>query len=260
MSKPKLRIIHHLHRTGGTLISKCIASLPGISLLSEINPATPRSLMVLDPLFQANFWLRLISADEARALCDAPFAEKIAFLNERAEARGDTLVIRGWPYLDFFAEPFLQEPSNRLELADTLSNQFELLEVATVRHPMDQWLSWCRYEGSAKAKAFGFERFVDACMRFSDSTRNMEVVKYEDFVSESDRSMRRICELLELKFDPAYARRWPYYHQITGDDNDRIKGGWKIAPRRRREPDQVLVELASRTSAFAALLENYGYG
>ena len=36
--KITLRSIHHLACTGGTLISKCIASMPDVALISEVNP------------------------------------------------------------------------------------------------------------------------------------------------------------------------------------------------------------------------------
>ena len=36
--KPVIRTIHHLACTGGTLISKCISSMPETALISEINP------------------------------------------------------------------------------------------------------------------------------------------------------------------------------------------------------------------------------
>ena len=39
-TKPKLRIIHHLACSGGTLISKCISALPNVYLLSELHPTT----------------------------------------------------------------------------------------------------------------------------------------------------------------------------------------------------------------------------
>ena len=36
--KITLRSIHHLACTEGTLISKCIASMPDVALISEVNP------------------------------------------------------------------------------------------------------------------------------------------------------------------------------------------------------------------------------
>ena len=38
LSKPLIRTIHHLACTGGTLISKCLGSMPDVALISEVNP------------------------------------------------------------------------------------------------------------------------------------------------------------------------------------------------------------------------------
>lgn len=39
-TKPALRVIHHLACSGGTLVSKCVAALPNVFLLSELHPTS----------------------------------------------------------------------------------------------------------------------------------------------------------------------------------------------------------------------------
>ena len=255
--KPTLRIVHHLHRTGGTLISKCIASLPNISLLSEVNPNA--ELMVLDPVFQASFWLRLMNNSEAEKLEDASFSEKITVIHRLAAERGEELVIRNWAYLDFFGLPFTSIPSYKLATENVLSDHFELKQIVTVRHPMDQWLSWCAYRGSAKADDYTFRQFVDGCSEFQKQTAKIPYIRYEDFVAKPLPVMREICQQLGLEFDPVFHHRWPYYHQITGDDNDRSGGGWVIKPRPRRQPDNNLMAEAEGYDKYIDVLQNYGY-
>jgi protein O-GlcNAc transferase len=258
VSKPTLRILHHLHRTGGTLISKCVASLPRISLLSEVHPRAP--FPVLDPVFQGTFWLRLLTDEAAALLEDASFAEKIRALHLLASNRGDALVLRNWAYLDFFARPFEEEAGGELSISRELEGGFRLVQVVTVRHPVDQWLSWRCYQGAATAQDFTFAQFVDACRRFRDRTADLPVLRYEDFVREPERRMRELCAALELDFDPRFLRRWPYYHQITGDDNDRASGDWRIAPRPRRAVEPALAAEAAENATLGELLEYYGYG
>ena len=38
-ARPILRLVHHMARSGGTLISKCLGCMSGVLLLSEPNPA-----------------------------------------------------------------------------------------------------------------------------------------------------------------------------------------------------------------------------
>ena len=256
---PTLRIVHHLHRTGGTLISKCMASMPDISLLSEVNPAAPRQFIVLDPVFQANFWLRLLKEPEADRLKDASFRDKIKAVHAAATARGDHLILRNWAYLDFFALPFADRPTNQLMTARELEQDFAIREMVTVRHPLDQWLSWCAHGGAAKASDFTFAQFAEACVRFLDRTSALPFVRYEDFVETPQATMRRICDILALEFDTVFMDRWPYYHQITGDDNDRGLGGWLIEPRPRRPASQQLLDEAVGNPDYQKLLEYYGY-
>ena len=252
-----LRIVHHLHRTGGTLISKCIASLSNIALLSEVNPGA--SFMVLDPVFQASFWLKLLSDSEAKQCEELPFSEKINAIHSLASKRGEKLVLRNWAYLDFFAKPFTPSATNELTTLSAVEEFFSIKQIVTVRHPMDQWLSWCAYKGSAKADDYGFEPFIDACCEFELKTQGMNCIRYEDFVSNPHREMKAICEYLDLEFDPIFLTRWPYYHQITGDDNDRASGDWKIEPKPRRKPDEELLSKANNNPNYQYLLKSYGY-
>jgi hypothetical protein len=238
--KPTLRLIHHLHRTGGTLICKCIASLPNISLLSEMHPNAPKDYAVLDPVFQASFWLRLFNDKTANQLSDKSFAEKIKTIDSCIKNRGDKLIIRNWAYPDFFATPFWEKVPNQLSTCEVLKDHFELKQLVTVRHPMDQWLSWCAYKGTEKATAYTFHTFIDSCCEFQKRTNDIPFIRYEDFVEAPGIVMQDICEHLDLKYDPIFLQRWPYYHQITGDDNDRASGNWSISPRPRRIPDTEL--------------------
>ena len=51
----QIGLIHHLSNTGGILISKCIAAMPSVVLLSEMHPLVgllQRQFFPLDPLAQ----------------------------------------------------------------------------------------------------------------------------------------------------------------------------------------------------------------
>lgn len=215
--------------------------------------------MALDPVFQASFWLRLMDDAAAKQLSDASFIEKIKAIYALATERGEQLVVRNWAYLDFFARPFQDKASNDLTTAKVLGEEFELKQIVSVRHPMDQWLSWCAYRGRAKASDFTFQEFIDGCCEFRNKTADMPCIRYEDFVSRPRTAMQEICQHLALHFDPIFEKRWPHYHQITGDDNDRASGDWVIGPRPRRLPDVALQAEAMANEKFSSLLQDYGY-
>lgn len=254
-----LSIIHHLHRTGGTLVGRCLGSLPGVTLLSEVNPRAPDTLEVLNPAFQAHFWQKLLPDQPARELALLPFQDQIEAIWKLASDRGDRLLLRDWSYIDFFARPFLEEATDRFSIVEALRQRYELRRIALVRHPLDQWLSWCNYQGAARADDCGLERFLEKVRLFSSAARDITTVRYEDFVREPEQTMKHLCEALELPFDPVFRRRWYYYHQITGDNHDRVRGAWKIEPRPRREVPEELIERAEANSNYRLLLRMWGY-
>jgi len=62
--KPVLRTLHHLSCTGGTLFSKCLASMEQVALLSEVHPFNvgPLRFDSFDPVQQL-FSQKLIEQD-----------------------------------------------------------------------------------------------------------------------------------------------------------------------------------------------------
>src|SRR5450432_2552455 len=60
-----LRIIHTLGGCGGTLLSRCIGVLPGVALLSEVNPASVKLFPSFDPIYQDTTWLQLLTKEDA---------------------------------------------------------------------------------------------------------------------------------------------------------------------------------------------------
>ena len=71
MKKPNIRIIHHMARTGGTVISKCLASMDEVILLSEIHPLGAKEF---NPVSQAVQWFQLFSEQEEKNTFTAPLA------------------------------------------------------------------------------------------------------------------------------------------------------------------------------------------
>jgi len=54
-------LLHHLARTGGTLLCRCLASMDSVYLLSEINP---QGVAHFNPLRQAADWYGLVAPEE----------------------------------------------------------------------------------------------------------------------------------------------------------------------------------------------------
>src|SRR5918996_6269218 len=91
-----LRLLHQMARSGGTVISRCLACMSGVALLSEVHA---RATGFVDPLAQAQAWFAPFGRAEWEALCargPLPFADAIAAIEPALRGRGLALVLREW--------------------------------------------------------------------------------------------------------------------------------------------------------------------
>ncbi len=255
-SRPRLRILHNLARSGGTVISRSLACMDGVALLSEIHP---RGTGFFNPLQQAMDWFRLVEPRDILALREAGpihFDDAIALIAARARQRGLALVLRDWSQLDFMGVPLVPDPPGHSLLADILGHRFALIRFATVRHPFDQWLSCLKVPSIADLPP---DRFMRGYRRFAELARETGFVRYEDFCADPPAVMRRICEALELPFDPAFPEKQAGWTRITGDSSDYGRGRGPICKLKRRPFDPDLLARVENLPDYRASLELLGY-
>jgi hypothetical protein len=251
MIQPTLRIWHALGRSGATLVGKCLGSMQGVALLSEVHP---RAFGNASPMVQGAHWLELVSKAEAERLDGVEhYVEAIALLNERAPAAGRRLVLRDWSHLDFYGLPFIEQPSFRSELVEILQGHFILRRAALVRHPIDQMMSLGRL--AALGGQLDLERFLRGYRLFAELAAETGFVTYEAVISRPDETLQRLCGRLDVAFDPGYAQRWASWDRITGDiapSRGNVEG--RIRPLPRPEvPARVLRRMAANADYQASL-------
>ena len=256
-----LRLIHTLGGCGGTLLSRCIAVLPGVALLSEVNPASVKLFPKLDPLYQDRNWLHLLAPEDVEHfsrldLRDVDcFRALIQAFHDRACASGRHLVIRDYNYIDFIGSPFKADTPRRLSIYGALPQSVPTACVALVRHPVDQWLSLRKHKvlGSGAGPA----EFCDAYAIFLRELRAAAVFKYEDFVANPDRELQAICRELSLPFAPSFLGDFSTYDSVTGDVT-RLRDQSISAPPRKTAPSGVWEAFRSSAS-FGFVLGETGY-
>jgi hypothetical protein len=216
-----IRIIHTMGGCGGTLLSRCVGVLPGVALLSEINPGSVKLYPQFDPLYQDRAWLRLLEPTDADHFSNRDlgilenFRELVGVFQARASASARHLILRDYNYVDFLGVPFIAAPPRRLTLYQALPPALATTSIALIRHPMDQWLSLCKHEiVSAVLKPSVFCEGYAAFLREFGTKR---VYKYEDFVRNPDTELRAICNDLVLTFEPAFIERFHKFDCVTGD-------------------------------------------
>ncbi|MBF0357544.1 MAG: tetratricopeptide repeat protein [Magnetococcales bacterium] len=257
--KPVVRIIHHLARTGGTLICKCIGSMDNVVLLSEINP---RGSHFFNPLDQAAKWHGLVPEFEHEAhIANRPesFIAAIEQIQQSCQKQGKTLLIRDWTWLDFIGYPF-RKPLYNLNLADVLSERFTIKSAITVRHPLDQWLSISAF--NPNKFPLMDKKILDHVLygsrRFSEKCTERDFIKYEDFTKNPDLQLKSICSQLDIEFDIEYKKRWQHYSLITGDRSG-TRGKGSIASMPRRQVDNELLAIINSNPDYHAILDMLQY-
>ena len=255
-ARPMLRLVHHMARSGGTLISRCLGCMTGVLLLSEIHPLGTAQF---NPLVQAQRWYGLLSSQdlaELRARGRIAFVDAVELIHRRAADAGQRLVVRDWSHLDFTGVPFVAKPAYRLLTADALQARFDLRQVCTVRHPLDQWLS-LRLVAVVRGK-LTLEAFLAGYRQFAEQARALGFFRYEDFTVDPSTVMKELCRTLELRFDRQFTERWSSYTFVTGDVSG-SRGGPAIRPVPRRAVDPGLLDEIAANSDYQKSLELLGY-
>jgi hypothetical protein len=251
--KPPIRIIQHQSCTGGTLISKCLAGMPNVALLSEVNPLSqvalntkpsfnPTDLTYL--AFRGNFPL----IDELR---EKIFKSDIKVISKHTNSLGKYLVLREHSHSDFFMG---EAPNKTRTLRKLLRDDHPILSVLTVRHPVDSYLSlvehkWVHFTPGT------FDEYCNRYLLFIDHNKNVPLHKYEDFVDDPDAVLRLICRDLELPFNEDFADVFDL-NTLSGDSG---RSSNVIEKRERRELLDTFQEEIDNSAKYQELVELLHY-
>lgn len=251
-NRQRISSIHHFACSGGTLLSRCLASQPNVALLSEIDPLSP--IPLLRPDFAPYDLLRTMQTGP-RPLgsedVEDIFLNYLKSVQDHAASSGYRVVIRDHTHSHFCMK---QSPDERPTVRDILARAFTPLSLVTVRHPIDSFLSlrkkkWVMFEPGT------LEEYCNRYMLFLNRYSGIPIVRYEDFVDEPDAVARKMCGLLGL----SYAEDWRsilVHVRLSGDSG---RSGDEIRARPRRPVPAALVEESTFSESYRALCDRLGY-
>jgi hypothetical protein len=252
--EPILRTIHHFACTGGTVISKCLAALPQVMLISEINPINRNS-----PKFNPSHPLALLEQRCTTPLAEPwwrrEFADQLSLLIDWCREAHCDLVLRDHSHSDYCSGPsWAKQPT----LLGQLPESSRIFSVVTLRHPLDSWLGLCHagWQGQLHPPSL-----LNYCQRYDQFLNHYEHTPwfyYEDFCREPAWFLELIGEELCLGYDPKVIDNFAEI-QLSGDSGRKDNA---IAPRPRRPiPGEIQSELndAATRRALLQLCERMGY-
>jgi len=264
----KIAVLYSLARSGGTLVSRCLGSIAGNVLLSEVNPRHA----FFNPLEQALQWFNLISFRDIQDLKDTgkyDYLSSIRLIHRRCNEQGMHLIIRDWTHVDFTPGPYPVKPVLRLSQLETLQTEFDVRHIALTRHPLDTYLSLARlqdYRGR-----LGIKQYLYGARAYAEAATDIGYMRYEDFCRSPDISLKTICDRLDVNYDPEYRDRFYRYWTITGDSyhpgNTITLTGEPVGERtsdvirlpERRPEFYSLLRVLENNSDYLSILETLNY-
>ena len=249
---PPIRSLHHLACTGGTLLARCIAAQHNIQLLSEVDPlsliAHHHDFVPSDMIGLLRFSSRPIFDDEL--LLDS-FIAGLKPVYDATTHTGATLVLRDHAHSHFCHG---SDTTQRPALREILTPHFDVISVATTRHPIDAFISLQKSDWLH----FTPQTFDEYCRRthlFLDCYADVELVRYEDFVTDPIEQMQRICGVLDLRYNPDFITLFSAI-TLSGSSG---RGRNMITSHPRQPLPDGLKDAATANISYASLCERQGY-
>ena len=196
-------------RSGGTILNKCLASLPHVVMLSEVNPLGggwgelgENSYTTVTE--QAFYWYNI-------KLNQSYFKESIVELNQYCKSNGKTLIIRDWSFVNFSKHPDNNyNPPNKFLTIEKLNNQ-NINIFAFIRDAIDVWIS----RGMPDTETFYSEyyEYLKELLRLK-----VPIFKYETFTRRPRVTLRKICNTIDVPYDKSIFWDCLNYKKVNGDN------------------------------------------
>lgn len=251
-----VRTIHHLSCTGGTLITKCIAALPNILMLNEVDPLSSLPFNGGQPGFTPTDMVALLRQGDTKSTPETiirMFAQQIAFLRDENISIGRSLVVRDHSHSQFLVGDTVPE---RPTVREMLHNVMPVRSIVTVRNPIDSYLSLQKHGWHKHFSPPTFDEYCRRYLIFLDKYKDVDIIRYEDFVANPEKVMQDICGTLNLDYSKQFTELFGVF-QFSGDSG---RSGSVIARKPRRQMDRELMEEVKGAGCYRELAPLLGYG
>jgi|GEM_PF-6112981 hypothetical protein len=254
-----LRIIRGLGGNGSTFITRVLATIEKVVLLSETNPLSANLFSFsLNPVTQiGNNYQHLDFAKYSGNISElgAPnlFGAYIAGLMAECHSFGKILTIRDYNYVDYIGTPFIWPVPRRSSLDAALTN-IPTLEILLIRHPIPQFMSLLSHP--ELSNVLDYREFLEGYRTMLDQHRAARVIRFEDVFSAFDRWMPEIAAHFSLPLPLEWKTRIRSVSWVTGHDLGRSS----VQPEPKQQPiDSEMRDLFRPFEDYRAICEKCGY-
>ncbi len=250
---PSIATMHHFACTGGTLLSRCVAAMANVSLLSEIDPLSTYAFDLQKPYFSPTDLIRHLrySSRVGQALVEDSYLGGVEAAVKQLKRIGVTLVIRDHTHSHYCSSTAPDERPSHLSM---LRRKFDVKSVITVRNPVESFLS-LQNMGAVDFQPATFEEYCRRYHRFLDDHEGVSIYRYEDFIDDPDGILQKMCEDLGIRFSPRFEARIAHI-KLTGDSG---RKGLKIEKRAPKPVPEALQRVLDKSDAYKSLTERLRY-
>lgn len=215
-------VIYNFARSGGTLLNKCLASMPNVVMLSEVSrfgggygergKESPTTVQQ-----QAEQWYDI-------RLTSSGFEDGILELHKYCQENNKHLIIRDWSYINFFKnESYNNEPELELGVYHKIPG-LAFNHIAFVRDAIDVWIS----RGMPSVDEF-FKKYLLYVNQIK--VLGTRIFKYEEFCESPEKSLKDICEYIGVEYRDVLPEALSY-QKVNGDTQNNPKLGQNNKVRR----------------------------
>lgn len=249
-----IRTIHHLSCTGGTLITKCLAAMPNVLVLNEIDPLSTMTFKPEKPAFTPTDMLALVRQGDQKVSQDLLvqlFLQNLCLLHNEVASIGRRILVRDHSHSHFLTG---NEVPERPSLLSMVKSYFPAVSIVTVRDPVDSFLS-LQSHGWKHFNPYTFEEYCRRYHLFLDSYESVPIFRYEDFVRSPSDIVMQMCNCLRLSFTDSFSDTFDTF-KFSGDSG---RKGNIIEPRSRRELRDDFINNIGDSEFYASLIMRLGY-
>ena len=249
-----IRTIHHLSCTGGTLITKCLAAMPNVLMLNEVDPLSKMTFNADEPEFTPTDIISLLKQGSRHISDDLlvdVFLQNLNLLQKEFGAIGKNIIIRDHSHSHFLMG---KQIHNRPCLRSIVKRNFQVVSVVTVRDPIDSYLSM-QCLGWIQFKPDTFDEYCRRYSVFLDMYENVNLFKYEDFVRNPAQIMNEICDCLQLTYVDSFIDTFDTF-KFSGDSG---RNGSVIESRPRRVMSEGFIKEVEGSQSYRELVDRLGY-